>query len=776
MAQPSQLHLLGVRHHGPGSAASVCRALDAIDPAVVLVEGPPDAEPVLRFAAAAGMRPPVALLVHAENDPALSSFYPFAEHSPEWQAIHWALTRGRRLRCIDLPMEHRLALQAEERAARQQAPEPPEHDVETPPEDAGAPARSRYARDPLGMLAAAAGESDGETWWNALVEQGSHGVDVFAAIEAAMTEVRAAVEADVAAPPADALLEERREASMRLAIHDARKDAAGAIAVVCGAWHVPALRRDVALAADRKTLKGLPRIKTTATWVPWTETQLAFASGYGAGVVSPGWYRHLWRYVSDGARRHDLGAMTARWQAGVADLLRREGLPAATASVIEATRLATSLAALRGFSAPGLAEMQDASLAALCHGEPALLQIIEARLVIGDRIGEIDESVPQMPLLADLTRWQKRLRLKPQALDEALSLDLRSDGGLQRSILLHRLNLIEVPWGRRGDAGTSRGTFRENWILAWAPELSVKLAEALRWGTTIEQAAAGAASDKAAGATSVVALAVLVESCLNADVPDAAERCITRLQELAVNAGDITGLMRAAVPLANVLRYGTARKLPREALGLLVSSIVAEVCIGLAHACRQLDDAAAAETRQAAGAFDHAVGLLEETRYREAWHTALGKLLDDDQVAPMLRGFAARRLYEQSAIDPERTAAVLSRALSPSVPPNEAGGWLEGFLGGAAQILLHDRALFAMVDRWLQGIAEDDFINLLPAIRRAVAGFDAAERRRLLDQVKREPGAISDDRSSTDDARIEASFAAALPLLHIILGLDRDDA
>jgi len=636
--------------------------------------------------------------------------------------------------------------------------------------------RIRFARDPLGLLAAAAGESDGETWWNALVEHGSHGIDVFAAIESAMTEARAALEADATMPPADALLEERREAFMRLAIRDAAKDAAGPIAVICGAWHVPALRREVAATADRKTLKGLPKIKTTATWVPWTETRLAFASGYGAGVVSPGWYRHLWRYVSAADQRLDFAAMTARWQAGVADFLRREGLPAATASVIEATRLATSLAALRGYASPGLAEMQDASLAALCHGERALLRVIEVRLVIGEGIGEIDESVPQMPLLADLTRWQKRLRLKPQAFEEALSLDLRSDSGLQRSILLHRLNLIEVPWGRRGDAGSSRGTFRENWTLAWAPELGVKLAEALRWGTTIEQAAGAAAAEKAERTAGVVQLAELVESCLNADIGAAAERCIARLQELAINAGDIPGLMRAAVPLASVLRYGTARKLPKDALALLVASMVAEVCVGLVHACRQLDEAAAADTRRAAVAFDHAVGLFEEARYREDWHAALGKLVSDDQVAPMLRGFATRRLYEQSAIGHDETASVLSRALSPAVPPSEAGSWLEGFLTGAAQILLHDRALFGIVDGWLLTLAEENFINLLPAIRRAVSGFDGTERRRLLDQVKRGPAAAHAGDDATTDARVEAAFATALPLLNTILGHDRHDS
>ncbi|MFD9263328.1 hypothetical protein, partial [Streptomyces sp. NPDC059538] len=39
--------LLGVRHHGPGSARAVRAALDAARPAAVLIEGPPEGDALL---------------------------------------------------------------------------------------------------------------------------------------------------------------------------------------------------------------------------------------------------------------------------------------------------------------------------------------------------------------------------------------------------------------------------------------------------------------------------------------------------------------------------------------------------------------------------------------------------------------------------------------------------------------------------------------------------------------------------------------------------------
>src|SRR3954447_21194073 len=111
-AAAARLHLLGIRHHGPGSARSLLAALDAIDPGIVLIEGPPDADELIRFAASPAMVPPVALLVHGQDDPATASFYPFAVFSPEWQATRWAAGKTRPARFIDLPAAHRLAMRA----------------------------------------------------------------------------------------------------------------------------------------------------------------------------------------------------------------------------------------------------------------------------------------------------------------------------------------------------------------------------------------------------------------------------------------------------------------------------------------------------------------------------------------------------------------------------------------------------------------------------------------------------------------------------------------
>src|SRR5258705_7793242 len=122
----ARVHLFGIRHHGPGSAASLVAALDRLDPAAVLIEGPSDVDDLLRFAALPGMQPPIALLVHAADEPKLASFFPFASFSPEWRALLWALAPQRPVRFIDWAAPPSLAgpngpLAAQPAAARPQA-------------------------------------------------------------------------------------------------------------------------------------------------------------------------------------------------------------------------------------------------------------------------------------------------------------------------------------------------------------------------------------------------------------------------------------------------------------------------------------------------------------------------------------------------------------------------------------------------------------------------------------------------------------------------------
>ena len=56
------IHLLGIRHHGPGSCRNVLNYLQELQPDLILVEGPAEAEALLPCVENPQMTPPVALL------------------------------------------------------------------------------------------------------------------------------------------------------------------------------------------------------------------------------------------------------------------------------------------------------------------------------------------------------------------------------------------------------------------------------------------------------------------------------------------------------------------------------------------------------------------------------------------------------------------------------------------------------------------------------------------------------------------------------------------
>ena len=701
MAAP--VSVFGVRHHGPGSARRLVDALDALAPTVVLIEGPCDATPILPMLADPAMRTPVALLAYAEDDPSRASFFPFAEYSPEYQAVLWAKAHGAEMRFIDLPTTDRLGEDVS--ADRNDV-----HEIDP------------IAFDPIGVLANAAGYDDGESWWSDTIEHSAERGPVFDAVADAMSALRSET------MPVEGR-EAAREAHMRLEIARAAKEATGPVAVVCGAWHVPALTTRTTQAADREILRGRPKTKTRITWTPWTAHRLARATGYGAGVVAPGWFAHLWMYGDDPHR-------DTLWLTRIAMALRSRGHSISTASLIEAQRLSNALATIRLRPSAGFEELMEASISAFCGGSRALWDEIAAELLIGGEVGEIPDSTPLAPLLEDLQRQQKAVRLKPEALDRDLALDLRTESGLARSTLLHRLDVLGVPWGRLADSGRSRGTFRENWKLAWMPEFSVALVENSIYGATIRDAADARIMERMHAERDIADLAGVVRDAMVADLSGAVAFGIRALEQKAALDADTLPLLASLPPMADILRYGEARAGQVAPLEALMPRIAQRSALSLHYAVRGLDRDAAEAMRLAIQRADDAIRLARlPDEVREQWLHALSRVPDDPLASPVVVGSVARLLYEAERMDADATSILLGRMLSPSVAMMDAAGFFEGFFAGSGPRLIHDTLLRGAVDTWMASLDEDTFVSTLPLFRRAFGSMDRMERRRLMDAI-----------------------------------------
>ena len=737
-----RLSIFGIRHHGCGSARSLRAELARLRPDVVLIEGALEANEIIGLANDAEMQPPTAILIYAPDDAKRAVYYPFAEFSPEWQAIQFALENKIPARFIDLPQANQLLEDATKQSEIQNL-------------------KSKIRRDPLQFAAEAAGFADGEIWWESLVETRRGDEDLFGGILELMTALRetAANEIDE-----DSRRDDLREAFMRQEIRRAVKENYHNIAVVCGAWHAPVLGESSLqefAKSDVAALKNLPKTKLAATWIPYTYSRLSLQSGYGAGVSSPEFYHQIW---------HNPENVAARWLARVANLLREQDLDASSASVIEAVRLAESLAVMRELNGVGLRELLDAVRAVLTFGDDAQLRLIQQKLIVGERLGQVPSTAPVVPLQRDLQRAQKSLRLKPEAAQKTLELDLRLANDLQRSQLLHRLNLLDIDWGRITTT-SGKGTFKEAWRVEWQPELSIKIIEANVWGNTIATAATNKVCDLAEKREKLADLTNLVGQTLLAELPDAIDFLMRQVAMRAAVSSDAPTMMDALPPLAEVLRYGNVRRTDLTAVDVVVDGLITRIGINLINAVTALDETAAAAMFDRVAAVDNAVKLLQRNDYAEIWDDALRRIADAENAHDLIAGRATRLLFDREKLTPDEIERRISLALSAAREPLQIAAWLEGFLRGGALILLHNPILLQTLDKWVTTLKSETFEQILPLLRRTFATFHKPERRKIGEQIKTGFASVNAKNPTRADENAEIEVERANQVLPLIAQL-----
>ncbi|MBX9572024.1 MAG: hypothetical protein K2X77_24235 [Candidatus Obscuribacterales bacterium] len=766
-----KVHIFGIRHHGPGSARSLVHCFRELRPDCILIEGPPEGNDLVKYVTDPEMRPPVSMLLYAVDDPRISVYYPFAVFSPEWQAMTFGVMHNIPVRFMDLPQTNWLALDQMRRADRiEKAQAALEEQNELPDDgivrddledtvrdlapakqgngsapqpssqlvlDLKAPVEvnkdleklhNKIRRDPLNFLAELAGYSDGERWWENLIEARRGREDVFVAIKEAMSHLRD----DLPDDPHDEDYEPLREAHMRQTIRTAIKDGFERIAVVCGAWHAPALDKMPPAKEDAGLLKGLPKFKLAATWIPWTHGRLAYASGYGAGIPSPGWYHHLWTSEEQVAEL---------WMSKVARLLREADLDASSAHIIETVRLAETLAALRGHPLPGLSEFSEATQSVLCFGNPVPMQVIHDKLIVGETLGEVPAGIPGTPLQKDLEREQKRLRMPAQAQEKILDLDLRNANDLSRSHLLHRLNILDIPWGKKERSAITTSTFHEYWRLLWKPEFSISLIEASIYGRTVLQAAETKAKEVADKSHQLSELSKLLDAVLLADMPDIVEHVIKCVENEAAVASDVKHLMEALPSLVQIARYGNVRKTDLGSVAKILDGLVSRVCVGLPPACAALDDTAAQEILVLINKVHSAISLIQTPDHDRQWQDALTRIAENSASNGLLAGRSTRLLFDWRKIDASEAARQFGLAVSTATEPALAASFVEGFLQGSGLVLIHDKELLSVADGWVQSLNDEAFTNILPLMRRAFSSYAPAERRQIGEAIVRSRGA-----------------------------------
>jgi hypothetical protein len=185
-----------------------------------------------------------------------------------------------------------------------------------------------------------------------------------------------------------------------------------------------------------------------------------------------------------------------------------------------------------------------------------------------------------------------------------------------------------------------------------------------------------------------------------------------------------------------------------------------------------VDDEAAAAMDGRIVSVNNALGLLENADHQTAWRDALCRLADLPNLHGLIAGRATRLLLDAAEFTPDDAATRMSLALSRGGDPSHGATWIEGFLKGSGQLLLHDEKLWRVLDDWVTQINGETFQTVLPLLRRTFSTFAPAERRQMGRRAaqggRTTPGP---SRSGETDQFDHARAAKVLPLIRQILGL-----
>src|SRR5690606_9611100 len=178
--------------------------------------------------------------------------------------------------------------------------------------------------------------------------------------------------------------------------------------------------------------------------------------------------------------------------------------------------------------------LEEAALSILCEGEESKLELIRERLIIGEKVGAVPEDIPVPPLQKDIEtslkatnmkkywgiegkHWLKATKNNPYGF-----IDLRKDNDREKSLLLHRLLILDIRWGKqKSTSELTRGGFKEIWQLHWQPEFAILIIEKSALGNTLIEAATQQVIQEAEVADNLKVLTELVLQVLQADLSSA---------------------------------------------------------------------------------------------------------------------------------------------------------------------------------------------------------------------------------------------------------------
>ena len=696
----------GIRHFSPAGAYFLRQFLDEVKPSLVLIEGPADFDFLIDDIVSKKLVPPFAIMAYTKEAPIDTILYPFAEYSPEYQAILWA--RENNTECHFFDLESDIILGLEKR------------DDETKEEEIISETNPKKSI-----------ETDMECFWERTLEQ-SEDMHAYRAGSALFGE---SLRKDTNADDKSFIRDTVRESFMKRKIKEYIEKGFDTekIVAITGAFHTSAIESLEGAMSD-KEYKALVRRESNVTLMPYSYYRLSKRTGYGAGNAAPAYYELLWQGFLNG----DITYHERKYLSSLAKYMREHGGIVSSAQVIEATRLARELAVIRGGSVPTLEDLKDASITCMGGGSFGEMAMGFAETDIGKKIGSVPQDAMQTSIQSDFTSKLKQLKLEKykELVATPLQLDLRENLrvkskesaflDLNRSFFLYRLVVLGIDFAKIKRSSQDNATWAENWILQWTPEAEIQIVESVLKGDTIADAVAFVLSERLLEATKISEIADVIEDAFNCGLPKIVEGAKRSLDEMTNGAIAMCDIADTVSKLSNMILFGDIRKLDREPLIPIVKRLCirASLMLVVESACDDIAAAALAEDIQKI----HNVFMLQDFLDEILWFDKLTELSNRDDLNTKISGLATAILLDAGKIDEPTLRKEVSRRLSIGMPAELGANWFAGLSMRNHYALIGRLTLWESLSEYMDTLDEEEFRRSAVFLRRAFVEYSAKEK------------------------------------------------
>ncbi|WP_411705716.1 DUF5682 family protein [Edaphovirga cremea] len=742
--------IIGIRHHSPACARLVAARINTLKPRYVLIEGPMDFNSRLDELFLPHQLP---LAIYSYGVPQQrgqgvrrGSWSPFAEHSPEWQALQQARAIKAQIRFMDLPAWHSAFADIANRYA-----------------DLTDAEQQQRAEDFEQALSLELGIQGRDALWDRLFEDQCDVQELEQRLSHYFQRLRGEVPGSQG--------NQEREAMMARWIRWAMDQQDGTVLVVCGGYHAPALMKLWQSLPGEEHEPELPSLShcfadqpgdaqyTTGSYlVPYSYKRLDAFTGYASGMPSPAFQQWVWEFGLEQAGLYAFQRILER--------VRRLHLPASTADMGAVYLRVQALSRLRGHQLPLRNDWLDAMAGSLVKEamdvplpwtyrgplrpgtDPILVQMME--VLAGESHGKLAENTPRPPLLISLECELEQLAI---TIPSEIKLDLLKLEDRQRSRALHQLALLAIPGIHclKGIGQAMSGEMTEHWQLRSPLEQLAALIEAASYGATLADAALAkleeALLELHRSQGMVVALVKLLNQAALAGLADFSTRVLEQLTAAVSQEGSFEDLGFALETAHTLYRHGESVGMQGSPILLTVIQITFDRALWL---CESHGSVNPADSHRHIAAFQ-AIRLvtrdllalpdvdrnmlfpaLEADRALTVWQ----RKSSAPDADPLSRGAALGALVSLNDAHPD-TASLITQplALLATLAANKMGDALSGLIALARHQLIQNLTFVDGLNRMVTALDDEDFLLALPAMRGAFSWLPPRERGEFARQI-----------------------------------------